>query len=174
MIKKGKLIFALCGVLIIGGIAIPSVFRNMQQSKTLEAIQDVAYEFEKTNLAIVTSLKELDWNMEETCQEKLFPIQLADKDENTLTFWNYTCINPELKGADSAPILYSEVFDPATAIIDHEVKINDVTGTIYQKDHRSYLLWSPLDADNKVLLLIDYDPQAVEEWEVIKMAESCR
>lgn len=88
------------------------------------------------------------------------------------SYWVCLRWNVQLKNDNSEISLYTDAFDPATAENSHAVKINDGTGTVYQKEGRAYLIWSVVVDGIERLQLLDCDP-IISEYEMIKMAESC-
>lgn len=147
---------------------------SSQKNKELKKFYDEIELQQENEGRILNELESLGWDMDQTCVERLIPMSMADKDGNSLTYWNYSCTRPELR--EGSPSIYIEVFDPDTAESSRSVFIDDesgLTGTIYQKNGRSYLLWIPTTDVEEHILLIDYDPDTVAESEIIKMAASC-
>lgn len=172
MKKKRKII--ICAVSAVGFIAVlclwgPSIARQIRYRTALHEYYSRVKELNEMTSRISGALDEQGWEVDKTSVERLLPLPLVDGEGNSLVFWNYTCLNPHL--LDRPPAYYEEVFNPNTAESCREVAVGVYTGNIYEKDGRRCLIWSVTES---CTLLIEYDPNSVEEWEIMKMAESCR
>lgn len=101
------------------------------------------------------------------------PMVVCNQVGDEIFIWNYACDNPERKKEGIPDLVCDEVFNPETAETSREIQVGNVSGTLYEKEGRAYLIWSPVGDLRSVTLLIDYPPDAVTEEDLIKMAISC-
>lgn len=154
-------------LVILGVLFIPPVQYVYEKYESIRR----QIEFEEKIDAALEGLEETGLKM--LYHERMYPTSYGDKDGNVYTFWSYTCENWENKPEDEPPALYQEIFDPETAETSREVQVGENPGTIYEKDGRAYLIWSPVNQMREVILMIDYDPNVFTEEDMMKVAESC-
>lgn len=96
----------------------------------------------------------------------------ADDEGNTIIY--YTCVTTyyeadatEQTGLNTDAI--SAVIHPGEAEICRECTVGDLPAAIYQKDGRAYLCWTIIP---ELSCVIEYDPAAEREEDMLRMAES--
>lgn len=101
-------------------------------------------------------------------------IQYGDKEGHTI---NYYILKTTYYEADPTEVLglntdaISLIVNPETAESCIEMKIQDWDAALYKTDTLSYLCWTDTP---EVSYILEYDPDAVADKEIIKMAESAR
>lgn len=101
-------------------------------------------------------------------------IQYGDKEGHTI---NYYILKTTYYEADPTEVLglntdaISLIVNPETAESCIEMKIQDWDAALYKTDALSYLCWTDTP---EVSYILEYDPDAVADKEIIKMAESAR
>lgn len=101
-------------------------------------------------------------------------IQYGDKEGHTI---NYYILKTTYYEADPTEVIglntdaISLIVNPETAESCIEMKIQDWDAALYKTDTLSYLCWTDTP---EVSYILEYDPDAVADKEIIKMAESAR
>lgn len=101
-------------------------------------------------------------------------IQYGDKEGHTINYYilkttYYEADPTEVTGLNTNAI--SLIVNPETAESCIEMKIQDWDAALYKTDTLSYLCWTDTP---EVSYILEYDPDAVADKEIIKMAESAR
>lgn len=101
-------------------------------------------------------------------------IQYGDKEGHTINYYilktTYFEADPtEVTGLNTNAI--SLIVNPETAESCIEMKIQNWDAALYKTDKLSYLCWTDTP---EVSYILEYDPDAVADEEIIKMAESAR
>lgn len=101
-------------------------------------------------------------------------IQYGDKEGHTI---NYYILKTTYYEADPTEVIglntdaISLIVNPETAESCIEMKIQDWDAVLYKTDTLSYLCWTDTP---EVSYILEYDPDAVADKEIVKMAESAR
>lgn len=104
--------------------------------------------------------------------ELMSTIQYGDEEGNAI---NYYILKSTYYDADPAEVTglntdaISLMVTPEAAVSCREMKIHDWAAALYETDTLSYLCWT---YSPEISCILEYDPQAVAEEEIIKMAES--
>lgn len=164
---KGVVIFCITA-LLISGVLYARASDPTQSEVTGENRVDL-----KDVEAVVDTLDSMGYK--KVLSEVLNPPTVVCNNEGDKIFiWSYTCDNPERNKEGTPALVCDEVFNPETAETSREIQVGNVSGTLYEKEERAYLIWSPVGDLRSVTLVIDYSPNAVTEEALIKMAISCR
>ena len=96
----------------------------------------------------------------------------SDADGNEIIY--YLCHTAHADGADGTSAkLNAEAFrtiiDPDTAESARDCELDGTPAAIYENAGRAYLCWT---ASPEYSFVLEYDPKAVDEAEIIKMAAS--
>lgn len=133
-------------------------------SEHLQALKD----FNEVAGRVEAALEEQGWDMNTTQKETLVPLTWADAEGNQITFYTYRVEN---KKSGEKPQAIYEICNPDSAKSSFSCKVNDFDAVLYTQERYSYLWWSP---EEDTILLIEYDPLAVEDTEIVRMAESVK
>lgn len=101
-------------------------------------------------------------------------IQYGDKEGHTI---NYYILKTTYYEADPTEVIglntdaISLIVNPETAESCIEMKIQDWDAALYKTDTLSYLCWTDTP---EVSYILEYDPDAVADKEIVKMTESAR
>lgn len=110
----------------------------------------------------------------QTMTEVAGTIRYADKEGNEI---NYHILKTTYYEADPAEVTGLNIdalgvlFDPELAESCEEMMIQDWDAALYVLPERSYLCWT---CTPKVSYVLEYDPNAIADEEIIKMAESVK
>lgn len=106
--------------------------------------------------------------------ELVATLRYGDQEGNTINYYilktTYYEADPlEVTGLNTSAI--SLIINPETAESCMEMKIQNWDAALYKTDALSYLCWTDTP---EVSYILEYDPDAVADEEIIKMAESAR
>ncbi len=101
-------------------------------------------------------------------------IQYGDKEGHTINYYilkttYYEASPTEVTGLNTNAI--SLIVNPETAKSCIDMKIQNWDAALYETDTLSYLCWTDTP---EVSYILEYDPDAVADDEIIKMAESAK
>ncbi len=108
----------------------------------------------------------------QTMTELVATLQYGDDDGNTINYYilkttYYEADPTEVTGLNTEAIML--IVDPDLADSCREMKIQEWDAALYEKGEQSYLCWT---YSPEVSYILEYDPHAVADEEIIKMAES--
>lgn len=106
--------------------------------------------------------------------ELVATLRYGDKEGNTVNYYilkttYYEADPAEVTGLNTEAITL--IIDPETADACQEMKIQDWDAALYEKGELSYLCWT---YSPEVSYILEYNPDAVTDEEIIKMAESAK
>ena len=138
------------------------LFNNSKKTDDMSSVH-------KTILAVDKALSELGYEFS-YIEKQFSPITYVYEDGSDIVYQQFYCSDPErIKNGDIS--FFEDIFDPKNGEDTQGVFVNGEKALFYEKDNRAYLFWFPND---KAILMINYDPDKVEQSEIIKMAESCQ
>lgn len=106
--------------------------------------------------------------------ELVATLRYGDQEGNTI---NYYILKTTYYGADPSEVIglntraISLIVDPEMAESSTEMKIQNWDAALYETDTLSYLCWTDTP---EVSYILEYDPDAVSDEEIIKMAHSAK
>lgn len=163
MSKKKKI--GLAGVIIICILALVFITMRICTSKAA----DNPYEMlERIENALGDEYKK------QSMTELVATLQYGDDDGNTINYYilkttYYEADPSEVTGLNTDAITL--IIDPKTAEACREMKIQDWDAALYEKGELSYLCWT---YSPEVSYILEYNPDAVTDEDIIKMAESAK
>lgn len=163
MSKKKKI--RLAGVIIICILALVFITIRVRTSKT-EADPDEMLARIENALG--------DKYKKQSMTELAATLQYGDNEGNTVNYYilkttYYEADPSEVTGLNTDAI--SLIVNPETADTCREMKIQDWDAALYEKGELSYLCWT---YSPEVSYILEYNPNAIADEEIIKMAESAK
>lgn len=159
-----KKLFGTAGIIIICVVAI-LIF--ISGSRTAKA--DDAYEMlERVERALGDEYKK------QSMTELVATLRYGDEEGNTI---NYYILKTTYYEADPAEVIglntsaVSLIVVPESAVSCREMKIQNWDAALYETETLSYLCWT---YSPEVSYILEYDPEAVFDEDIIKMAQSVK
>lgn len=165
----------LCGVvLFLGFIICWGLFQQHKAAQT-NAKMSAAYKEQAERIAeineamrkVETTVKNMGEGYERVKMEQLYPpLVYSSSDGSKIIYYQYIYENVEF---DDKSLAIYEIVDPDIADSSQDCIVDAYNATIYRMENKSYLWVSPKEG---LVILFEYEPLAVSDWDIIKMAAS--
>lgn len=159
-----KKLFGIAGVVVVCAVIILGFISGTRTAEANDAYEMV----EQIERALGEDCKK------QSMTELVATIQYGDKDGNKINYYilktTYFEADPaEVTGLNTSAVRL--IVAPEAAVSCKEMKIQEWDAALYETNTLSYLCWT---YSPEVSYILEYNPEAVSDEEIIKMAESAK
>lgn len=140
---------------------------NAEISTIYKAQAERIAEMNETAEKIESAVKTVDNSFERVKMEQLYPpLVYSNSDGSEIIYYQYIYENIDF---DDKSLAIYEIFNPDNADSHQDCIVGAYCAIIYRTENKSFLWLAPKEG---MVFLFEYEPLAVSDWEIIKMAAS--